>query len=77
MFTVGNMRRALAGLDDEEPIAVVFFLKSDAEDNIGFELTKEQWADIAETFHSDDGIDTEATTLIKDIVFDRTVGPAL
>jgi len=64
MFTVGNMRRALAGLDDEQPLAVVFFTKSDAEDNTDSELTKEQWEFVCELFHKDAYVDQQATEAI-------------
>lgn len=64
MFTVGNMRRALAGLDDEQPLAVVFFTKSDAEDNTHLELTNEQWEFACTLFHKDAYVDHQATEAI-------------
>lgn len=65
MFTVGNMRRALAGLDDEQPLAVVFFTKSDGEDNTNTELTNEQWEFACTLFHKDAYVDQEATEAIR------------
>ena len=69
MFTVGEMRRALAGLDDEQPLAVVFFNKSDAEDNTDVELTNEEWKFACELFHNDKYVDQQATEAIYEYVF--------
>ena len=69
MYTVGEMRRALAGLDDLEPLAVVFFTKGDAEDNCDSELTKAEWAFAADLFHRDELVDKEATEAIRTYIY--------
>ena len=77
MFTVGMMRRALAGLDDEQPLAVVFFTKEDAQDNTDTEMTNEEWAFACELFHKDAYVDQQSNEAIETYVYQAKRAKAL
>jgi hypothetical protein len=65
MFTVGDMRKALKGKHDADPLAVVFFTKENAEDVLDAELTYEQWAHIAIKFQRTESLDMDAAECIR------------
>lgn len=64
MFTVGEMKKALAGLDDEQPLACFFFRRSDVESMCG-KVTDDQWRHIVGLFDSTDYMSYEANDLIR------------
>ena len=65
MYSVGDMRRALAGLDDEQPLMVVFFRKQDAEDLLNEYLEPTKWAHAADLFHNNNYIEGEVCDIVR------------